>query len=121
MLSEKRSGMDYWLKAFGFGAREHRLRDDWKKERDGLLLRHATFPWNEAKPREPRIRTGDGIVYYAAGRGVIFAAGVTTNLPFVNEEDDSAWRYWVAVSLTHALESVHDGEPVDNISTERSL
>ena len=89
----------YWFKTLGFRAREERLRDDWKNERGGLLLRFATFP----KERRPRIETGDGIVYYAAGYGVIFAAGKTTSLPFLDMDDDSRWPYRVRVSLTHAL------------------
>jgi hypothetical protein len=112
---EERSDMDYWLKAFGFGARRRRLRDDWKMERNGLLLEYATFP------RLPRIRTGDGIVYYAAGHGVVFAAGTATSLPFLATDDDSAWPYRVRVSLQHALDFVHDGEPLENISTRRAL
>jgi hypothetical protein len=85
-------------------------------ERGGLLLRYATFPHN------PRIRTGDGIVYYAVGHGVIFAAGAATTLPFRAQDDETRWPFRVGVSLTETVEFVHDGEPLDSVSIDgRSL
>lgn len=107
--------MKYWLKALGGGARGGKLRDDWKNERDGILLRYATFP------QLPRMRTGDGIVYYAVGHRVVFAAGTATSLPFKDHEDASPWPFRVKVSLPLALDFVHDGEPLDNIGEKRAL
>ncbi len=104
--------MDYWLKAFGAGARGHQLRDDWKKERGGLLLETATFP------KMPRMRPGDAIVYYGAGYGVAFAAGKIASIPWHESSDDSRWPFRVRVDLSLALEFIHDGVPLDEISVD---
>ena len=102
--------MDYWLKALGGGAREALLRDDWQNERGGLLLKTATFP------QMPRMRPGDGIVYYAAGRRVVFAGGTITSAPWEDADDDSRWPFRVKVSLSVWVEFIHDGLPLEDIS-----
>src|SRR4051794_39263487 len=105
--------MDYWLKGLGGGAREQLLRDDWQNERAGLLLRSATFG------RRPAMRTGDGIVYYAVGHRVIFAAGSVTSLPWKEEShDDTRWPWRVRVNLPLLVQFVHDGVPLDELNVD---
>ena len=105
--------MDYWLKALGAGRRGHQLRDDWKNEKDGLLLTAATFG------RRPGIRTGDGIVYYGAGYRVVFAAGYATSLAFHAEnQEDTRWPWRVKVSLPWITEFIHDGVPLDDLNVD---
>jgi hypothetical protein len=104
--------MDYWLKALGGGLREKLLRDDWMNERHGLLLHAATFS------RRPGIRTGDGIVYYAAGHRVFFAAGHALSLPYLDEDDETRWPWRVNVKLRWTAEFVHDGIPIEHLNID---
>jgi hypothetical protein len=105
--------MDYWLKGLGGGKREAWLRDDWQNERDGLLLRSATFG------RRPSMRTGDGIVYYAVGHQVVFAAGTVESLPWKEESDgETRWPWRVRVKLPLMVDFVHDGVPLDDLNVD---
>ena len=103
--------MDYWLKTLGGGARGAQLRDDWKQEADGLLVSAATFP------RRPSVRKGDGIVYYGAGYGVVFAAGYATSIPFTAESpSETKWPWRVKVALPWTEDFIHDGSPLEDLN-----
>jgi hypothetical protein len=104
--------MDYWLKMLGGGRREQLLRDDWMNEKDGLLLRAATFG------RRPGIRTGDGIVYYGAGHRVFFAAGHAASLPYLAANDETFWPWRVNVTLPWTTEFVHEGVPLEHLNID---
>lgn len=104
--------MAYWLKMLGGGLRQQLLRDDWMNEKEGLLLRCATFA------RRPGIRTGDGIVYYAAGHRVFFAAGQATSLPYLDADDETRWPWRVNVTLPWRTEFVHDGVPMEHLNID---
>jgi hypothetical protein len=100
--------MEYWLKLLGGGARGKPLRNDWQNERRGLLLTAATFG------KRPRMRVGDGIVYYASGRRLIFAAGEVEKAA-VDSGDGTDWPWRVEVSLPLKVEFVSDGVPLDHL------
>lgn len=109
--------MRHWIKSLGFGARERRLRDDWKNEASGLLLNAATFP----EGRRPSLATGDSIVYYAAGWQLLFAAGTVTSYSYLFEaEGDTPWPWRVNVDLDddYTREFVHDGVPIDVLDVD---
>jgi hypothetical protein len=101
----------------GGGARGTPLRDDWKHEGNGILLRAATFA------RKSGIRTGDGIAYCATGRRVVFAAGHATSLPYLAESpDETHWPWRVNVSLPWVTEFVYEGVPLEHLNVgEREL
>jgi hypothetical protein len=104
--------MDYWLKLLGGGLRGKLLRDDWTNERDGLLLRAATFA------RRPGIRRGDAIAYCAAGHRMVFAAGYATNPARLESDDETRWPWRVEVSLPWKTEFVHQGVPLDHLNVD---
>ena len=62
---------EYWLKALGMGARGQQMPDDWRNIK--VLTEHATFRRNSS------LKPGDRIVYYAAGKGLLFAEGEVTS------------------------------------------
>jgi hypothetical protein len=102
-------GQEFWLKALGMGAREQRLPDDW---RSITVLTHcATFA------REPSLKAGDAIIFYASGWGLIFAAGQVTSYPYRAEDpSESSWPYRVNVRLDHQKAWVHDGSPLETLN-----
>lgn len=99
---------DYWLKALGLVADP--LQDDWKNDSGGLFLKAVTFDHKAGMKR------GDGIVLYATGTGVIFAAGVVASLPF-KFEGDGRWNWRVNVDLSHGESYIHDGVPLERLNT----
>jgi len=107
----------YWLKALGMSAVDKRLLDAWEDVEGGLLRDAATFG------RRPSIASGDGIVYYAAGTGLIFAVGSATSYPYqATQRETTAWPWQVKVHLDHARQFVHDGVPLTNLNAgERDL
>jgi hypothetical protein len=110
--------MRNWIKSWGFGARERRIRDDWKNEASGLLVNAVTFG---PKGRRPSIRTGDTVIYYAAGWQLLFAAGTVTSYAYLFEaEGETPWPWRVNVQLDDELtrEFVHDGVPLDMLDVD---
>lgn len=104
---------DYWLKTFGMGARESRMPDDWRSVR--VLTAHATSKRNSS------MKTGDGIVYYAAGFGLLFAAGTVTSYPYIEPTDgEEEWPWRVDVSLDEgaSLRFIHHGVSLDEVSID---
>lgn len=107
---------DNWIKSLGMGARGHQLRDDWKNERGGLLVKALTFA------RRPGLAKGDGVVLYAAGTGLVFAVGSATSHPYLDESDTTNWPWRVNIKLDWAREFIHDGEPLEALNVdERDL
>jgi hypothetical protein len=104
--------MNYWLKTLGGGARGTVLRDDWQQELGGVLLRAATFP------RCPKgIRAGDGVVYYAAGHRLTFAAGHVSSDAYQAESyERTHWPWRVDVFLSQTVEFVHEGTPLEHLN-----
>jgi|GEM_PF-3379089 len=103
---------DNWIKALGMGARGGQLRDDWGNERDGLFHRALTFA------RRPGLTKGDGVVLYAAGVGLVFAAGRVTSHAYLDATDTTAWPWRVNIKLDEAREFLHDGEPLEVLNVE---
>jgi hypothetical protein len=104
---------DYWIKALGMGAREQRLPDQWAQIDNGLFHRELT------SAVRPGMRTGDGIVYYASGTGVIFAVGKITSYPFRSEDPEhQGWPWRAKVKLSHWRDFIHDGVPLEALNVE---
>lgn len=105
--------MPNWIKSWGQGARERQVRDDWKNEASGLLVNAVTFG---PKERRPSVGTGDGVVYYAAGWQLLFAAGLVTSYAYLFEaEGETPWPWRVNVELDddYTREFIHDGVRLD--------
>lgn len=104
---------EYWLKAFGKGARVARMRDDWRSITE--LKTCAT------SRRRSSMKTGDGIVYYAAGSGVLFAAGTVTSRSYLkprDSEDVWPWKVDVALHDESSLEFIRHGVPLETASVD---
>ena len=103
----------FWLKTFGMGARESRMPDDWRSVK--VLTEHATSKRNSS------MKKGDGIVYYAAGFGLLFAAGTVTSHPYFAPEDgeeDWPWRVDVSLDEESSLRFIHHGVSLDEASVD---
>ena len=103
---------DSWIKSLGMGARDRRLRDDWRNERDGLLDKALPFSGR------PGLAKGDGVVLYAAGTGLIFAIGKVTSHPYRDEADNTNWPWRVNIALDSAREFLHEGESLEILNVE---
>jgi hypothetical protein len=99
---------DFWIKSLGISG--DLMQDDWKNESNGLFLRAATFD------HKPGMKRGDGIVFYATGRGVIFAAGVLTSIPY-KLDADHRWNWRVDVDVTHGAPYIHNGVALEELNT----
>ncbi len=101
----------YWLKALGMSAVDERLPDAWEDVEGGLLRDAATFG------RRPSIASGDGIVYYAAGTGLVFAGGYATSYPYqATQRETTNWPWQVTVHLDHAHQFIHNGIPLTDLN-----
>lgn len=104
---------DKWIKSLGMGARGERFQDDWTRYQKGFFMGAVTFK------QEPSLRTGDGIVYYGSGWGLVFAVGTVTSHPYrVDERWTADWPWVVKVALDHWCEFIHDGVPLDGLNVE---
>lgn len=104
---------DYWIKALGMGARGQQIPDDWASLGDGLFRNCVTFA------SRPGIKSGDGIVLYASGTGLFFAAGTVTSYPYLFEQDGSTrWPWRVNVKLDHWRDFIHDGVPLEVLNVD---
>ena len=104
---------EFWLKALGTTADP--MPDDWRSIT--VLTHSATFG------RHPSVKAGDGIVYYATGKGLVFAAGLVTSYPYQAESPtETHWPWRVNVRLDHQKDFIHDGVPLEDLSVgERDL
>jgi len=67
------------------------------------------------------MKTGDRIVYYAAGFGLIFAAGVITSHPYLRRsdgEEDWPWRVDVTLDEECSLRFIHNGISLEDVSVD---
>lgn len=104
---------EYWLKAFGKGARVAQMRDDWRSITE--LTACAT------SRRRSSMKTGDRIVYYAAGSGVLFAAGTVTSRAYLKPRDsEDVWPWKVDVTLDDecSLDFIRHGVPLQTASVD---
>ena len=95
--------MTYWLKALGMGARGEQMPDNWRNI--DVLTRHATFK------RQSSFKPGDKVVYYASGKGLVFAEGDVTSGPYYAREDgvESNWPWRVDVSIESSIDFIPRG------------
>src|SRR4051794_39515008 len=89
----------YFLKMVG--AADWPLEDRWIDQRSELLYGVRT-------PRQPQaIRTGDLLVYYAAGAQKLFAIARATqdgsNVPMAPEVGEGRWPYRIPVQMYLAI------------------
>lgn len=102
---------DYWIKALGMGAREQQFPDDWRGLSGGLFQTALT------SAVQPAMRPGHGIVYYASGIGLVFAAGVITSFPYrFDDPAEPDWPWRVNVELTASRDFIHDGVPLEALN-----
>jgi hypothetical protein len=99
-----------WLKSLGFADEKRRVPDRWDSERDGLLRRAVAFP------QKPDVQPGDGIVMYASGTGLFFAAAEATSYPY--KEGDSDWPWHVDVEIVASVNFVRHGIPLETIAVD---
>jgi len=67
------------------------------------------------------MKTGDGIVYYAAGFGLLFAAGTVASHPYFDPadgEEDWPWRVDVSLDEESSLRFIHHGVSLDEASID---
>jgi hypothetical protein len=103
-------GRKNWLKSLGYGARGQQIPDRWDTIEDGLFRRAVIFP------QRPSVQPGDGIVLYAAGTGVFFAAGEATSWPY--KHDDTPWPWRVDIELIASRDHVRNGVSLDALEVE---
>lgn len=101
--------MDFWLKALG--STDDPLNDDWRRDREGLFLRGVTFA------RQPSVKTGDGVVFYATGTGRIFACGSALSYPY-RQDGDTKWEWRVDMRMTHGVPYLHNGVPLERLNSD---
>lgn len=109
---------NYWLKIVGMGKHGTPIEDDWKRHRrpkslEGLLERAIMFP------KKPKVKIGDGVVLYAAGRPrVIFAAGEFTSHPYLGPDSDYSWLVDVAWDEDATLPLVRYGVLLSDVGVD---
>jgi len=77
----------------------------------------ATF----APSRRPSLGRGDGIVYYAAGWQLLFAAGTVKSYAYFKTDDGEAdwpWRVNVELDEAYVRDFIHDGVPLDVLNVD---
>lgn len=105
---------DYWIKALGMGARQQQMPNNWAEIGNGLFHREVT------SGVRPGMRTGDGIVYYASGIGLVFAVGEVTSFPFpFDDPEQPHWPWRARVKLTHWRDFIPDGVPLEALNVEK--
>lgn len=106
----------FWLKALGLSGNP--VRDDWTNRLHGP--QKATLDKKVMFPRKPSIKPGDRLVYYAVGKGVIFAEGEALSIPYEDQSfvgpDGRTYPWWVDVRIDHSREFVRQGVPLGTIS-----
>ena len=103
----------YWLKSLGMGARGKPLADDWITTHGGHLKETLIFP-----PREPRIKKGDILVLYAAGKRVVFAIAEATSFPYHRSDVDQRWPWLINVRYLQDRRFLHDGVPLTALNVD---
>lgn len=63
------------------------------------------------------MKTGDRIVYYASGIGLVFTVGTVTSYPYrLDEAWSEEWQRVVNVKLNAMREYIHDGVPLEALN-----
>jgi hypothetical protein len=92
-------------------APEGQMPDDWRSIK--VLTHAATFG------RHPSVKAGDGIVYYASGKGLVFAAGEVTSYPYEAESPtETHWPWRVNVRLDWSKPFIHEGVALENLNVD---
>ena len=104
--------MAFWLKAFGSAAKQ--LDDKWQTVRNGVLTKAATFA------KKPMVAKGDRIVFYAAGKKLIFAAGEVTSHPYKDPTNSPEFPWRVDVKRDMKKATIHDGAVLDLVQAPSS-
>lgn len=63
---------------------------------------------------------GDDVVVYASGKRVVFAVGRVTSHPYMDDADESEWRWRVDMELDEerSCEFLREGEPLEALNVE---
>ncbi len=103
---------EYWLKALGMGARGQQMPDNWRNI--DVLTRHATFK------RQSSMKPGDKVVYYAAGKGLLFAEGDITSGSYYEKEGgtESSWPWRVDVDIKSSIDFIPRGVALEDASVD---
>lgn len=94
------------------GARGEQMPDNWRDIE--VLTRHATFK------RQSSLRPGDKVVYYASGKGLMFAEGDVTSGPYYLRQSgiESNWPWRVDVEINSSVDFIPRGPSLDEASVE---
>lgn len=94
------------------GARGEQMPDNWRDIE--VLTRHATFK------RQSSLRPGDKVVYYASGKGLMFAEGDVTSGPYYLQQSgiESNWPWRVDVEINSSVDFIPRGASLDEASVE---
>jgi hypothetical protein len=103
-------GQRYWLKSLGRSNEGQQLPDDWKSVADGLFLRAVTFP------QKPNVLPGDGLILYASGTHMCFAAVEASSIPY--RRDNSEWPWQVDVTHLATRDTIHQGVPLNSLDVD---
>jgi hypothetical protein len=103
---------EFWLKALGMGARGEQMPDNWRNI--DVLTRHVTFK------RQSSFKPGDKVVYYASGKGLIFAEGNVTSSPYYFKEEgtESNWPWRADVDVQSSVDFIPRGASLDDASVD---
>src|SRR5438270_2470776 len=101
----------WWLKSLGYADEKRRMPDRWDSVQDIDLRKSVSFP------QRPDVRPGDGIVMYASGTGLVFAAADATSFPY--KQNDSDWPWWVDIEIVAAVDHIRHGLPLDALAVDR--
>jgi hypothetical protein len=100
----------YWLKSLGYADEKRRMPDRWDSVENGLFRHAVTFPQN------PDVRPRDGLVLYASGTGLVFAAARATSHPYKHDNSDWPWR--VDVEIVAAVDHIRHGLPLHSLAVD---
>jgi hypothetical protein len=101
----------FWLKSLGRSREGTQIPDRWDSVAKGLFRRAITFA------RRPDVQPGDGLILYASGTRIIFAAVRATSFPY-KRTDNTEWPWQVDVEHIATRETLHEGEPLDVLAVD---
>jgi hypothetical protein len=64
------------------------------------------------------VQPGDGIVMYASGTGLVFAAAEATSHPFPAEDGNPEAPWWVEISIVAAVDYIRHGVTLDALEVD---
>jgi hypothetical protein len=101
-----------WLKSLGFADEERRLSDDWRSYDGGFFRDKVNFP------QKPDVQPGDGLILYASGTGLVFAAATAISHPYPRPDANPEAPWWVNVDIVAAVDYIHDGVTLDALDVD---